>query len=733
VGHKTLPESGGEMPSSLVGSSSQDVTLADLQRQERDILREVSQLDLLHDVPDIDQLLDLSDPCDSVYDPSDAAMDALFEDVSPIVSQESTPPLVSQKRKRHHTALEQNKENNATLKKSRHVSPVTKKIKKKPKHKKQRDLPPLPTLPPVDVPQQLANHDVPMVTRTIQHPPPDMAPIDPYDFRYQPGYQAHWAPGYPGPFTSPWDRWSYQSPWHTQTPPPPPVCTSVSGVPVSVAPVQTSSARAVHRLPVSSSMPQVDQCAVARETSLAASAAGLMTSNVLSVSSLPSWTTPVSGTKDPPDVFRVADIPFPPGPSLSAVETDIKTNMNDVASDVVNLDDDAHTTYTARSEHTEAFAYSERVAVVRQLLGSHLPTPRSPKKSKRPSALGLFGAKDPPQCTTFTLPAAKWYAGVLDDCISEISATKGSKQSDRRWAPMSVGKYPALPRPRGMFYELAEDAWSWREPEIDPQLPKLLNTDAKDKDLVLRPNVFREWQCAAHQTGSDQSRVHLQAMADSLMDFEDPDGPLTQEDGQEIDVLVPSTVLAAVTPIVDNLFEMQQLMVSMATTLHQTAAMQLQLLAQLQLFRRDGFLRMLPKTVTSDAAALLRQAPLGGPLLFGAPLLAVLALKEKEEHSAVNRQFLSQNKSAPQNSRKGGGGNNSSGRGGGTNTNTNRDRDNAPSSSQGRGRGSVPEGNPFPARRGGGRGNRRGGGRGRGGDGRQQHQQQQQGGRGKRK
>ena len=58
-----------------------------------------------------------------------------------------------------------------------------------------------------------------------------------------------------------------------------------------------------------------------------------------------------------------------------------------------------------------------------------------------PSSLGMFGDTEAAPRPTFTLPAAKGFAGVLDDVVLEVKAAKGSKQAARRGAPMPIGKY----------------------------------------------------------------------------------------------------------------------------------------------------------------------------------------------------------------------------------------------------------------------------------------------------
>jgi hypothetical protein len=107
--------------------------------------------------------------------------------------------------------------------------------------------------------------------------------------------------------------------------------------------------------------------------------------------------------------------------------------------------------------------------------------------------------------------------------------------------------------------------------------------------------------------------------------------------------MAPSTVVHALKPVVETLNESVEMLSSMATTLHQAAITQIQTMGQLQLMRRDFFLRQAPRTLPPEALATLRQAPLGGPMLFGdASIHTALDMKEKGEQSHVNRSLIKQ-------------------------------------------------------------------------------------------
>ena len=64
-------------------------------------------------------------------------------------------------------------------------------------------------------------------------------------------------------------------------------------------------------------------------------------------------------------------------------------------------------------------------------------------------------------------------------------------------------------------------------------------------------------------------------------------------------------------------------------------------------------MRQAPRTVPLEAVNILRQAPLGGPLLFGEDAVTqALAMKDKDEQSTVNRQFIKQATSQDRGRRK---------------------------------------------------------------------------------
>jgi hypothetical protein len=69
--------------------------------------------------------------------------------------------------------------------------------------------------------------------------------------------------------------------------------------------------------------------------------------------------------------------------------------------------------------------------------------------------------------------------------------------------------------------------------------------------------------------------------------------------------------------------------------------MQLQLMANLQLARRDVYLSMMPKYVPDEALNMLRQAPLGGEYLFGAEAMKLAhSAKEKGELGKVHQAMI---------------------------------------------------------------------------------------------
>ena len=399
-------------------------------------------------------------------------------------------------------------------------------------------------------------------------------------------------------------------------------------------------------------------------------------------------------------------------------------------------------TYTQKKDQKDTFDYSQRVKLVKKYMGSKIPVATSPKinKKRKASDIGYFGSKDSEDRTTFTLPAARNFKSVLTDVSAEVQALKGSKQADRRTGPLPVGKFPHLSRPKSVFYELADDAWSWHDPVLDPELPRLLDQEPlKETDMYIKAAMFKEWQNVAHQSAammshadwfgsasqeaSESARKRLVSMHDSLQEFDEPD--VTTD---SIDLMSPATVVSALSPIIEHLDEAHQLLGSLATTLHHSATVQIQLMANLQLARRDYFLRQVPATVPPEAVSLLRQAPLGGPQLFGQDgMTKAMALKESHEQSYVNRQFLAQNSRTSQGRRGGGGGTQ-----GVTRQQSQQQKQNIPQNSygntnrgnvqpRGRGRGQVSRGNPFRGgrpggqNRGGGRGANRGRGGGRGG------------------
>jgi hypothetical protein len=250
------------------------------------------------------------------------------------------------------------------------------------------------------------------------------------------------------------------------------------------------------------------------------------------------------------------------------------------------------------------------------------------------------------------------FADVLDDARSELQGARGLTQGNKRMGPLRPGRFPTIFKPKCVYYELADAKWSWNEPVTDPDLGRLLNQDpVKDNSIMLKMKDYKDWEAVAHQSAcmlshadwfataieSAEDRVlsSLSELKEEMLIAEPPETAVHEH------CLSPAAMFEALEPAIAFVSDSKQLVGSLAKSVQDCARMQLQLLSNMQIARRDLFLSQMPKYIPDETLLHLRQAPLGGEFLFGEDAMAMAhAAKEKGEQSQCQQAMIHQATSA---------------------------------------------------------------------------------------
>jgi hypothetical protein len=219
---------------------------------------------------------------------------------------------------------------------------------------------------------------------------------------------------------------------------------------------------------------------------------------------------------------------------------------------------------------------------------------------------------------------------------------------------LKVGQFRKIFKPRGQYYELACLSWSWNEPTTDPDLGRLFSPEQlRDNSILIKSKDFKDWEAVAHQSSCMLS--HADWFATAIESAENRALSSLTELGQEMLIpeppettahkgcLSPAALYESLEPAVAFLADSKHLISSLAKSVQDCARMQLQLLANMQVARRDLYISQMPKYVPDETLLLLRQAPLGGEFLFGDDVMqAAHVAKAKGEQSTVNTLLIKQ-------------------------------------------------------------------------------------------
>jgi hypothetical protein len=227
------------------------------------------------------------------------------------------------------------------------------------------------------------------------------------------------------------------------------------------------------------------------------------------------------------------------------------------------------------------------------------------------------------------------------DIVKNVPGASNRKRS----RPYYLREYLPVTRKKPDRFRLADDAWTWEVPAVEPNIYQALIV-SKEPEIILKGAPLKDVYNSVLQTSTILS--HAEWMHCGVMETLD----------RLLDQLKNADTAADAEQFKASILEWgkmatdaKDILLQGASDVNDAGRLSVQTSGMLQLVYRDAFLQKVPFSVPVAVKDTLRRAALGGPTLFSEEsVLAAIEAKTKADKSEFQKKVLQTKSDKPSSS-----------------------------------------------------------------------------------